>query len=79
MDLLSSLQTEYIGSKYSLQEFYLYKDESGADFFVDAIHIGKRATTMVENGKQLDSSFYFEVFFRQHIVCFCNNSTLWSM
>ncbi|XP_036949440.1 PKHD1 like 1, tandem duplicate 1 isoform X2 [Acanthopagrus latus] len=49
MDLLSSLQTEYIGSQYSLQELYLYKDESGADFFVDAVHIGKRATTMVEN------------------------------
>lgn len=56
MDLQSSLQTEYIGSGYSLLEFYLYKDVSGADFYVDAVHIGKRATTSDENGTQLDSS-----------------------
>ncbi|XP_044027924.1 LOW QUALITY PROTEIN: PKHD1 like 1, tandem duplicate 1 [Siniperca chuatsi] len=49
MDLQSSLQTEYIGSKYSLLEFYLYKDASGADFYVDTIHIGKRPTTSDEN------------------------------
>ncbi|XP_039978517.1 PKHD1 like 1, tandem duplicate 1 [Xiphias gladius] len=49
MDLQSSLQTEYIGSGYSLLEFYLYKDVSGADFYVDAVHIGKRATTSDEN------------------------------
>ncbi|XP_034748677.1 fibrocystin-L-like [Etheostoma cragini] len=45
MDLQSSLQTEFIGSSYSLQEFYLYKDNSGADFYVDAVYIGKTPTT----------------------------------
>ncbi|XP_035537797.1 PKHD1 like 1, tandem duplicate 1 [Morone saxatilis] len=44
MDLQSSLQTEYIGSKYSLLELYLYNDESG-DFYVDAVYIGKTPTT----------------------------------
>ncbi|XP_045915057.1 PKHD1 like 1, tandem duplicate 1 [Micropterus dolomieu] len=49
MDLQSSLQTEYIGNKYNLLEFYLYKDVSGADFYVDAIYIGKSPTTIDEN------------------------------
>ncbi|XP_054461971.1 PKHD1 like 1, tandem duplicate 1 [Anoplopoma fimbria] len=47
MDLQSSLQTDFIGSRYNLQEFYLYKD--GGDFYVDAIHIGKHPTTTNEN------------------------------
>lgn len=59
MDMQSSLQTEYIGSKYTLLELYLYKDDSGADFYVDAVHIGKTPTTNDENGTQLDSSFDF--------------------
>lgn len=50
LDLLSSLQTEYIGSKYTLLELYLYKDNSGADFYVDAVYIGKWLTTNEENG-----------------------------
>ncbi|XP_038580507.1 PKHD1 like 1, tandem duplicate 1 [Micropterus salmoides] len=49
MDLQSSLQTQYIGNKYNLLEFYLYKDASGADFYVDAIYIGKSPTTINEN------------------------------
>ncbi|XP_029299003.1 LOW QUALITY PROTEIN: PKHD1 like 1, tandem duplicate 1 [Cottoperca gobio] len=49
LDLESSLQNDYIGSRYTLQMFYLYKDVSGADFYVDAVHIGKRATTNEEN------------------------------
>ncbi|XP_035847175.1 fibrocystin-L-like [Sander lucioperca] len=49
MDLQSSLQTEYIGNSYSLLEFYLYKDVSGADFYVDAVYIGKTPTTDDEN------------------------------
>lgn len=59
MDLQSSLQTQYIGNKYNLLEFYLYKDASGADFYVDAIYIGKSPTTIDENGTQLDNSFDF--------------------
>lgn len=47
MDLESSLQTQYTGSKFSLLELYLYR--SGADFYVDAVHIGKKATTPDEN------------------------------
>ncbi|XP_050924319.1 LOW QUALITY PROTEIN: PKHD1 like 1, tandem duplicate 1 [Lates calcarifer] len=49
IDLQSSLQAEYIGSRYKLLEFYLYKDASGADFYVDAVHIGKTPTTSDEN------------------------------
>ncbi len=55
MDVLSSLQTEYIGSKYSLLQISVYR-ESGADVYVDVIHIGKRPTTIDENGTQLDRS-----------------------
>ncbi|KAM8840499.1 PKHD1 like 1, tandem duplicate 1 isoform 3-T3 [Spinachia spinachia] len=47
MDLQSSLQTEYIGSKYNLLEFYLYKD--GGDFYVDTVHIGKYSAANDEN------------------------------
>ncbi|XP_062266639.1 PKHD1 like 1, tandem duplicate 1 [Platichthys flesus] len=49
MDLLSSVQTEYIGSRYNLLELYLYQDVSGSDFYVDAVHIGKTPTTRDEN------------------------------
>ncbi|TNN42134.1 Fibrocystin-L [Liparis tanakae] len=51
MDLESSLQTDYVGSDYALQEFYLYKD--GGDFYVDAVHIGKQPTANDENGVSL--------------------------
>uniref|UniRef100_A0A8C4EZ61 PKHD1 like 1, tandem duplicate 2 n=1 Tax=Dicentrarchus labrax TaxID=13489 RepID=A0A8C4EZ61_DICLA len=65
MDLQSSLQTEYIGSKYSLLELYLYKDESG-DFYVDAVYIGKTPTTIVPHKRRpppFESSGHsFEVF-----------------
>lgn len=57
MDMQSSLQTDYIGSRYNLLNFFLYKDASGADFYVDAVHIGKTPTTSDENGTKLDSSF----------------------
>lgn len=53
MDMQTALQTDYIGSQYSLQEFYLYKDASGADFYVDAVHIGKNPTTIEDNGTKL--------------------------
>ncbi|XP_061597205.1 fibrocystin-L-like isoform X1 [Cololabis saira] len=49
VDLLSSLQTRYAGSGYVLLEIYLYKDASGADFYVDAVHIGKTPTTTENN------------------------------
>uniref|UniRef100_A0A3B4U1D6 PKHD1 like 1, tandem duplicate 2 n=1 Tax=Seriola dumerili TaxID=41447 RepID=A0A3B4U1D6_SERDU len=49
VNLQSSLQAEYVGSGYELLEFYLYKDATGADFYVDAVHIGKRPTTSDEN------------------------------
>lgn len=55
----SSLQAEYIGSRYNLLEIYLYRDDSGADIYVDAVHIGKRPTTNDENGTKLDSTFFF--------------------
>ncbi|KAM9839131.1 PKHD1 like 1, tandem duplicate 1 [Aulostomus maculatus] len=53
VDLESSLQAEYIGSGYSLLELYLYGDEPGADFYVDAVHIGKTPTTFDENAVPL--------------------------
>lgn len=56
MDMQSSLQTNYIGSSYKLLEVYLYKDDSGADFYVDVVYIGKMATTMDTNGKWLRSN-----------------------
>ncbi|KAI3358131.1 hypothetical protein L3Q82_003134 [Scortum barcoo] len=49
IDMQSALQTEYIGSQYNLLEFYLYKDGSGEDFYVDAVYIGQRPTTTDEN------------------------------
>lgn len=52
MDMLSSLQAEHIGSMYNLQEIYLYKDDSGTEFYVDAIHIGHNPTTYDVNGME---------------------------
>lgn len=51
IDMQSSLQTDYVGSSYSLLEVYLYKDDSDADFYVDVVYIGKMPTTMDNNGK----------------------------
>ncbi|KAG7219453.1 hypothetical protein INR49_009287 [Caranx melampygus] len=53
LDLQSLLQTDYIGSGYELLELYLYRDASGDDFYVDAVHIGKRATTSDERAVPL--------------------------
>uniref|UniRef100_A0A3Q2Z1Q4 PKHD1 like 1, tandem duplicate 1 n=1 Tax=Hippocampus comes TaxID=109280 RepID=A0A3Q2Z1Q4_HIPCM len=39
VDLQTSLQTEYKGSAYTVEEIYLDNDDSGEDFFVDAVHI----------------------------------------
>ncbi|XP_071356429.1 PKHD1 like 1, tandem duplicate 1 [Trachinotus anak] len=76
MDLQSSLQTEYIGSRYNLLEFYLYKDASGADFYVDAVHIGKRPTTSDENAvPQKRRPPPFESFGRSFEVISVNKDT----
>ncbi|XP_068603731.1 PKHD1 like 1, tandem duplicate 1 [Brachionichthys hirsutus] len=55
MDLQSSLQTFFVGSKYRLLEFYLYKYEN-KDFYVDAAYFGKNPTTGDENGSQSELS-----------------------
>lgn len=52
----SSLQTDYVGSNYQLLEVYLYKDDSGADFYVDVVYIGNMATALDTNGKWLRSN-----------------------
>ncbi|XP_026156055.1 fibrocystin-L-like [Mastacembelus armatus] len=49
LDLMSSVENEYIGGKYSLLALYLYRDNSGADFYVDAVYIGKTRPTVDEN------------------------------
>ncbi|XP_030597029.1 PKHD1 like 1, tandem duplicate 1 [Archocentrus centrarchus] len=49
MNLQTSLQTQYIGSRYTLLEFYLYRDASGEDFYVDAVRIGRTSTAIDEN------------------------------
>lgn len=54
IDLKGSLQSAYTGGQFNLQEFYLYKDASGADFYVDAVYIGKTRTTVDENGTLLN-------------------------
>ncbi|XP_038131411.1 PKHD1 like 1, tandem duplicate 1 isoform X2 [Cyprinodon tularosa] len=53
LDLLSALQTAFLGSRFSLQEFYLYGDQPGADYYVDVVHIGKTPTTMDVNAVPL--------------------------
>uniref|UniRef100_A0A8C5N9V4 Fibrocystin-L-like n=1 Tax=Gouania willdenowi TaxID=441366 RepID=A0A8C5N9V4_GOUWI len=46
MNVLSSLQAVRFGSRYKLSEVYLYKDDSGEDFYVDVVYIGKRSSTI---------------------------------
>uniref|UniRef100_A0A672GWY5 Polycystic kidney and hepatic disease 1 (autosomal recessive)-like 1 n=1 Tax=Salarias fasciatus TaxID=181472 RepID=A0A672GWY5_SALFA len=41
------------------REISLPRDASGEDFYVDAVHIGKRATTFDENGMYLILFFFF--------------------
>ncbi|XP_068189914.1 fibrocystin-L-like [Antennarius striatus] len=48
MNLHSSLQSLFVGSKYRLLEFYLYKYEHNRDFYVDVVYFGKIPTTMNE-------------------------------
>ncbi|XP_075995316.1 PKHD1 like 1, tandem duplicate 1 [Genypterus blacodes] len=43
VDMMNTLQSSFVGSDYKALEIYLYKAEE--DFYVDAIYIGKRATT----------------------------------
>lgn len=61
LDLQSLLQTDYIGSSYDLQELQLHRDESRHDFYVDAVHIGKRATTVDERGKMKCFSLFLRL------------------
>lgn len=51
MDMKSSLQTVFVGSSYKLLNVYLYKNDSGADFYVDVVYIGKMPTTFETDGK----------------------------
>lgn len=60
MDLEESLQAQYLGTAHSLTEFYLYKDPSGEDFYVDAVHIGKLFTTVNVNGTQPEVFIIYE-------------------
>uniref|UniRef100_A0AAQ5X4Y6 Polycystic kidney and hepatic disease 1 (autosomal recessive)-like 1 n=1 Tax=Amphiprion ocellaris TaxID=80972 RepID=A0AAQ5X4Y6_AMPOC len=53
LDLQSSLQVEFFGSRYSLLELHLHRDDSGEDFYVDAVYIGKTATTRDVNAAAL--------------------------
>lgn len=53
MNLLSSLQTKFIGSKYLLMQLNLYNANSDADFYVDVVYIGNTPTTEDENGTRL--------------------------
>ncbi|XP_061122944.1 PKHD1 like 1, tandem duplicate 1 [Syngnathus typhle] len=48
VDLQTSLQTNYQGSSHTVEEIYLNNDDSGEDFYVDAVHITKKRTTITE-------------------------------
>lgn len=65
--MLSSLQVEYIGNMYNLQEIYLYKDNSGTEFYVDVIHIGRNPTTYDVNGMECNN-FRFRPYFILKII-----------
>ncbi|KAM3858592.1 fibrocystin-L-like [Diretmus argenteus] len=49
VDLLSTLQTQFFGSRYELLQLSLYKHNSGEDFYVDAVRLGKTASTRDEH------------------------------
>ncbi|KAM6958720.1 PKHD1 like 1, tandem duplicate 1 [Aplochiton taeniatus] len=49
VDLLSAVQSQFVGRDYKLMDLYLYKDDPSKDFYVDAIHLGKKATTTNNN------------------------------
>ncbi|KAG5842965.1 hypothetical protein ANANG_G00183390 [Anguilla anguilla] len=49
VDLLTPLQTEYSGCCYNLLQFSLYRETSTQDFYVDAVYLGKRPTTINVN------------------------------
>uniref|UniRef100_A0A3B5MPL8 G8 domain-containing protein n=1 Tax=Xiphophorus couchianus TaxID=32473 RepID=A0A3B5MPL8_9TELE len=48
VDLQSVLQTAVDGSRFLLQELLLYRDAYAADYYVDAVHIGKTPTAVDE-------------------------------
>ncbi|KAM8882915.1 PKHD1 like 1, tandem duplicate 1 [Synchiropus picturatus] len=49
-DLSGFLQGAFIGSEHAVKEIHLYKDSSGADFYVDTVHIGNSPATYHANG-----------------------------
>ncbi|KAM9824037.1 PKHD1 like 1, tandem duplicate 1 [Neosynchiropus ocellatus] len=49
-DMAGFLQGAFVGSEHTIKEIHLYKDSSGGDFYVDAVHIGNRPTTYHANG-----------------------------
>lgn len=74
--MLSSVQSQFFGSKYNLLEIHLDRDDSGAEFYVDAVHIGKNPTTNDENGMDYILLFFLQnfllIFFYQweHLLFF---------
>ncbi|XP_057684607.1 fibrocystin-L-like [Corythoichthys intestinalis] len=48
INMKTSWPTNYEGSAFTIDEIYLYEDESGEDFYVDAVYIGRNPTTLDE-------------------------------
>ncbi|XP_051729532.1 LOW QUALITY PROTEIN: fibrocystin-L-like [Ctenopharyngodon idella] len=49
VDLLSSIQTNYIGSNYKLLQFSVYGEAANSVYFIDAVHIGRATTALDSN------------------------------
>ena len=50
VDLLSSIETNYIGSNYNLLQFSVY-GVANSVYFIDALHIGRAMTALDSNGE----------------------------
>ncbi|XP_016299954.1 fibrocystin-L-like [Sinocyclocheilus anshuiensis] len=49
VDLLGSIQTNYIGSNYNLLQFSVYGVAANSVYFIDAVHLGREVTALDSN------------------------------
>ncbi|KAK2887447.1 hypothetical protein Q8A67_015675 [Cirrhinus molitorella] len=49
VDLLSSIQTTYIGTNYKLLQFSVYGEGANSVYFIDTVHLGREMTALDSN------------------------------
>lgn len=51
MDLLGSIQSNYIGTNYKLLQFSVYGVATNSIYFIDTVHLGREMPALDSNGE----------------------------